>query len=184
MSYSHGMTGTRIHRIWKCMRTRCYNPNRRDYHNYGGRGIGMCPEWDDFQNFYNWAMANGYAENLTIDRIDNDKGYSPENCRWATQKEQANNLRKNIKVYYNGKAYSPRDLSELTGISFNTIYSAHRKRHLTDFTEYVPRHGKVLNITYRGEGRYELILKGKYIGTYKSLDEAIIMRNKLKGVTT
>lgn len=94
---THNMSRSRLHRVWEGMKQRCCNPNSARYHQYGGRGITICAEWqNDFQAFYDWAMANGYDENApkgqcTIDRIDNDKGYSPDNCRWVDMKTQRNN---------------------------------------------------------------------------------------------
>lgn len=98
MKMKHGKSGTRLHRIWKAMKTRCSNPNFHQYRDYGGRGITVCEEWEQsFESFHEWAIAHGYTDELTIDRINNDLGYCPQNCRWATRKEQNLNKRNNVK---------------------------------------------------------------------------------------
>lgn len=94
-SYVHGMFGTRIYHTWQSMNARCSNPNHKNWPRYGGRGIRVCDEWRDFIAFHSWAIKNGYAENLTIERINNDRGYCPENCCWATIATQSRNKSSN-----------------------------------------------------------------------------------------
>ena len=120
---THKMTGTRIYRIWCGMNRRCYNQNDIDYKNYGGRGITVCDEWKDFYSFYLWAINNGYKENLSIDRKDNDGNYCPDNCRWATRKEQANNTRLNRKFVYDGNEYTESQLAEVFNLNYGTFRS-------------------------------------------------------------
>ena len=94
---THGKRNTRLYTIWKGMKARCGNPSATGFSNYGGRGIHVCSQWiNNFEEFYHWAVSNGYADNLTIDRINNDKGYCPDNCRWVTMKDQQNNRRNNV----------------------------------------------------------------------------------------
>jgi hypothetical protein len=90
---THGGSGTRLHRIWKAMRNRCNNPKATGFALYGGRGIGVCAEWDDFATFRRWAESAGYSDALSIERKDTDAGYSPDNCKWATALEQSVNRR-------------------------------------------------------------------------------------------
>ena len=87
VSTLNGLSDSRLYKIWWGIKERCYNQNHHEYYNYGGKGIVICEEWQDFMKFYNWAMKNGYNENLTIDREDSNKSYIPENCRWITKSE-------------------------------------------------------------------------------------------------
>lgn len=106
--YKHGHYESRLYTIYTNMKTRCYNCNASEFYVYGGKGVRICEEWlgeKGFENFYNWALANGYDKTLSIDRVDNDKGYSPDNCRWATRTQQARNKTNNRKLYYKGKMY-------------------------------------------------------------------------------
>lgn len=126
MKTKHNLTITnpRIYKILVGMKGRCYNPNSRGYKWYGERGIKICDEWmgeNGFQNFYNWAIANGYGENLTIDRIDVNGNYEPSNCRWVTIQEQRRNTRRNHWITINGETKMISEWAKLMNISSSTI---------------------------------------------------------------
>lgn len=103
----HGLSKTRLYSIYENIVGRCTNPLEHSYERYGGRGILICNEWlNDVNSFYDWAINNGYKDNLTIDRINNNGNYEPNNCRWANNITQCNNRRSNIKIKYKGKTQS------------------------------------------------------------------------------
>lgn len=120
LNFKHGERN-RLYSIWKNMRKRCNNPNNPAFNNYGGRGIEVCEEWNDYLKFKKWAISNGYNSDLTLDRIDNDKGYSPYNCRWATRKEQNRNKRNSRLITHNGVTRTCAEWSEITGIPYQTL---------------------------------------------------------------
>lgn len=111
----------RLYKIWTSMRERCNNPNHKQYGAYGGRGITVCEEWGDYCSFKKWALDNGYTDSLTIDRKNNDLGYSPNNCRWATKKEQANNRRSNHLLTFDGETHNIELWAEITGLPRTAI---------------------------------------------------------------
>jgi len=96
LNLSHGESRTRIYRIWKGMRERCFNPNRKPYKNYGGRGISVCEEWNSYLVFKDWAINHGYSDYLSIERIDVNGNYCPENCTWIPLEDQSKNRRKRL----------------------------------------------------------------------------------------
>lgn len=125
---------TRIYNIFKLMHVRCENVSDPHYEKYGGRGINVCDEWsgeDGFFYFYKWAMENGYSEKLSIDRIDNNNGYSPDNCRWATDKVQIDNRRTSKLYEYNGEMMNLNDIAKLTGTKYGMLYSRINKKGMT-----------------------------------------------------
>lgn len=108
----------RLYGVYKGMKRRCYNPKEHEYERYGGRGIKICDEWlNDYGAFRTWAMANGYQQGLTIDRIDNDGNYCPENCRWATRKEQNNNTSQNRRISFDGLTLTVTEWAKKIGIT-------------------------------------------------------------------
>lgn len=121
---THGGCGTRLYQIWKNMKNRCYNPKIREYQYYGYRGITICESWlNSFESFRDWAVNNGYKDNLSIDRIDVNGNYEPSNCRWATKTEQLNNTRRNKLLTYNGRTMTVTKWAEELGISVTTLWS-------------------------------------------------------------
>lgn len=120
----HNGRNTRLYNIWHGMKQRCFSSYCHDYKNYGGRGITICDEWkDDFSLFRDWSLKNGYADNLSIDRIDVNGNYCPENCRWVDAKIQNRNRTTCVDVEYNGKKYNIAELADITGINYGTIYT-------------------------------------------------------------
>lgn len=118
----HGWGKTRLYNIWNSMKQRCLNKNSKDYRRYGGRGITVCKEWvESFEAFRDWAIANGYADNLTIDRINNNGNYEPSNCRWTTNKRQQNNKRNNHLLTYRGETHSISEWAKKVGISVTAL---------------------------------------------------------------
>ena len=119
---NHGKTGTALYYTWSSIKQRCYNKNNKRYSDYGARGIKVCQEWlDNFQVFYDWMMDNGYREGLTIDRVDNNKGYSPDNCRLVDKTIQNRNRRNTIMVTYKGKTKPLVEWCESLGLNYSTI---------------------------------------------------------------
>lgn len=118
----HNLHNTRLYNIFYAIKKRCYNKNCDAYKDYGGRGIKICKEWEeDFLNFYNWAINNGYSKDLTIERIDVNGDYCPNNCTWIPRKEQPKNTRKNIFVTYKNKTQLLSDWSRELKIPKNTL---------------------------------------------------------------
>lgn len=117
-----------LYTIWRQMKYRCQNPGAQNYHNYGGRGIYVCDEWNhNYFSFQAWAIESGYSSGLSIDRIDNDGPYSPENCRWATPKIQSNNQRRTIHLTYNGQTKPLGVWATELGISRHTLSFRHKQ---------------------------------------------------------
>lgn len=127
MKLKHGLHNgkdgkkSRLYHIWEDMKNRCHNKNNKRYNNYGGRNISLCNEWNDYLNFHNWSINNGYNDSLTIDRIDVNKNYEPSNCKWSTQKEQANNRTNNRYITYNGRTKTLSQWSDLLGFGYHVI---------------------------------------------------------------
>lgn len=129
---THGDTPVGAHKrlwqIWQGMKQRTSNPKKKSYASYGGRGIAVCDEWrENYSAFRNWALATGYDDNLTIDRIDVNGNYCPENCRWVTNKAQCNNRRSNVLIEWNGKTQNIQQWSDEVGISYRVLHDRYHR---------------------------------------------------------
>ena len=141
-----GQKKNRLFWIWAGMKNRIFNKNNHAYAAYGGRGITVCQEWLEYTNFKNWAVANGYNEALTLDRIDVNGDYTPENCRWATYEVQANNSRKNVFWEYNGERLTIAQWAKKLGIKPSRLWTrVHNHKWSVEralSTPLIPRKGK------------------------------------------
>lgn len=121
-NYKHGDSHTRLFGIWSSMKERCLNQNNKRFHQYGGRGIVVCDEWvNDYGAFKDWAIQNGYQDSLTLDRIDVNGNYAPDNCRWVSWEVQQNNRRNNRILSFNGKTQTMAEWSKELGIKEKTL---------------------------------------------------------------
>ena len=119
---THKLSKTKLYKVWETIRTKCRNPKSSNYRLYGGRGIDICDEWyNDFLAFRDWALSHGYQEGLTIDRINNNQGYSPDNCHWITNREQQLNKRNNVLISYQGKTQTLVEWCDELGLKYKTI---------------------------------------------------------------
>jgi hypothetical protein len=127
---THGMTNTRLYHCWTDMKQRCTNPKNAHFKYYGGRGIKVCEEWNNSTNFIEWALKNGYRDDLTLDRINVNGNYEPSNCRWATIKEQANNKTNNVFYTHNGETLTLAQWCERLGLNSQCISSKVHKQNI------------------------------------------------------
>ncbi len=123
---THNMRKTRLYRIWAAVKYRCTNPNSHGWYKYGARGITICDEWLKFEPFRDWALANGYRDDLTIDRIDVNGNYEPSNCRWATNYTQSNNRRNNVYITHEGVTHTLKEWADITGVNYYTMHNRYK----------------------------------------------------------
>lgn len=140
---THGLSGTRLYDVHRQMMRRCYLKTNADFHNYGGRGIGVCKPWHSVSTFVAWATTSGYKPGLTLDRIDVNSGYSPRNCRWIPNDKQAHNTRKCKKLTFNGQTLVLSEWAKLYGLSVHTLKGRlKRKWPLAQALSLQPKRGR------------------------------------------
>lgn len=135
-NHKHKQSGTRLYNIWQGIKERCYNEHSPSYSRYGGRGIRVSDEWkNDFSKFYEWALSNGYRDDLTIDRINNSGNYEPGNCRWATKTEQARNRRSNINIKIGNATKTLYEWCEIFDLDFKTVVARYHRNGFVSIDE-------------------------------------------------
>lgn len=170
-----GKNGTSIYHVWHEIKARCFNQNDKAYTNYGGRGISMCDEWkNSFIAFKDWAYSNGYQEGLTIDRIDNNGNYEPDNCRWVNYKVQANNTRSCRYLEINGERKTISQWCDVYGISSSVVYTRIDTYHW-DVIKALTKPPRCLGT--RKVNAVILVKDGKIVSRYNSATEASLMFN-------
>lgn len=180
---THGMSKTRIYRTWRGMINRCKFPYEVSYKNYGARGIKVCERWLKFENFYE-DMKDGYTDEMTIDRVDNNKGYYKENCKWSTPEEQQRNKRNVLLVEYEGETLTLPQLSEKTGVNYDTIRD---RLHRGEPLERVVKPPRVENVSYdKARDKWKAYTKKengkrKELGRYKTKEDALAALEKHYG---
>lgn len=181
------MSNKRLNYIYHAMKNRCYDTKHQSYKYYGARGIEVCKDWlNSYQSFKKWAFDNGYGDNLTLDRVDTNKNYSPDNCRWVTMKEQANNKRNNHFIMYKGELKTVAEWCRTLNLNYNSVKTRLRlgftpEEALTakSYKEKCIKHnGKEQNIT---EWCKELGLDRNKIYSYLRSSNNIQNIFKLKG---
>jgi hypothetical protein len=140
---THGDSKTKLYRVFRGMHERCYDVKNKNYYMYGERGISVCKEWSEWEIFKKWALENGYAHGLSIDRINHNGNYEPSNCRWATSKEQAQNTRRNKNYTINGKTLCVTEWARKFGINEGTLKSAlYRGANIESYLKEKGKYGK------------------------------------------
>lgn len=136
LNYSHGLSYSRIYSVWGDMKQRCTNFQAANYYLYGGRGIQVCEAWNNFENFYQWAITNGYQDTLSLERIDVNGNYEPNNCTWIPLSDQCENRRNSKKITYNNETHTISRWAQLLHIPRSTLEYRIKKNNLSDLEKY------------------------------------------------
>ena len=190
----HGGKHTKLYKIWCSIKQRCYNKNNTHYRYYGGRGIGLCLEWENnFAEFRSWAYKNGYEDGLSIERIDVNSGYEPNNCKWIPISEQCNNKQNSKRFQIEGETLSLKQISEKYKINYDTLYYRVCKLYW-NIDEAISREAKNMprrksssgeRYIYKSGDSFKVIINKIYYGSVDTLGKAIKLRNtkleELKG---